>query len=64
MEKCIVKNVKKGEFVRLSDKQNAKTYTRGEYCRSSKKYMLHDESDISAAIFVKAERAVFIGFEY
>lgn len=47
-----VEKIKIGEFVKR--KPNAKkTFTRGEYCRESKRYILNDYGDISNSIYVK-----------
>lgn len=47
-----VEKIKIGDFVKR--KPNAKkTFTRGEYCRESKKYTLNDCEDISNCIYVK-----------
>lgn len=58
-----VQDIPKGEFVRR--KADAKkTYTKGSYCKFSKAWELHDESDISRSIFVKKNTILFVGFEY
>ena len=56
--------VKPGQFVRLSDKPNAKTYKRGGYDREWKAFSLCDAKDMNHEIFRKAKTTVFVGFTY
>jgi len=55
--------VKKGEFVRRKDSSST-TYTKGEYDRASKRFMLNDESDCGRCIFLKGSTKVSVDFDY
>jgi len=58
-----LKEVPRGEFVRR--KLDAKkTYTRGDYDRSSRTYSLDDWDDISRAVYLKGSALVWVGFEF
>lgn len=57
-----VRQVKKGEMVRLN--KDGRVYTRGDYDRESKSYELSAWDDIGHAIYVRAERKVFVGFDF
>ena len=61
-----MRDVKRGEFIRkiIKGKMGRKTYTRGAYCRYTKKFMAEDESDISHAVGIKGDTLVAIGFTY
>lgn len=58
-----VENIKSGEFVRRND-STSKTYKRGKYDPSTKKYSLDDCDDISREIQVKRGTKLFVGFSY
>lgn len=63
MEKVLLKNVKKGEFIKR--KEDAKqVYIKGDYDRSSKSYSCIDFDDINHEIFIKADKPVFVGFTF
>ena len=56
-------DVPNGEFVKRT--YSAKEiYTKCEYDRTSKKYCLEAESDISKVIYLKGSTVVFVGFTY
>lgn len=55
--------VKKGEFVRRKDNSSI-TYTKGDYDRSSKRFMLNDEADCGRCIFLKGSTKVSVDFDY
>ena len=58
-----VEQVAIGEFVkRKQDSQ--KVFTRGTYCRETKRYSLVDSEDVSREVFVKKGTMVFVGFTY
>ena len=58
-----LKDVRRGEFLRrkLDPK---KTYTRGEYDRSYKRYRCDDWDDISRDIMLKGSQLVWVGFDF
>lgn len=65
--KASVKDFKKGTFIRLISKngQSKKTYIRGEYDRSLKKYHLIDCSDVwGNGRYVKGTTLANDDFEY
>jgi hypothetical protein len=57
-----VENIKRDELVRRSPIAK-KTYVRGEYCKTTKKYELNDYSDISRSIYVKKGTNLFLTWE-
>jgi hypothetical protein len=58
-----LRDVPRGEFLRR--KLDAKkTYTRGEYDRSYKRYRCDDWDDISRDIMLKGSQLVWVGFEF
>lgn len=63
MDSIAIKNVKLNEFIKRSLEAN-KVYRRGSYDRQLKAYECHDVEDISRSIYIKANKAVFIGFTY
>lgn len=58
-----VEDVRIGDYVRRST-TTAKTYKRGAYDRSNKKFELIDCDDISHTIMVKRGTMLHIGFIY
>jgi len=58
-----VQSIAKGEYVRRNA-DTTKTYQRGEYDRSTKRYSLIDCDDCNREIFVKAGTVLFVGFTY
>jgi hypothetical protein len=58
-----VENIKQGEYVRRS-REAQKTYIRGEFDRTSKRYSLTDTADVNREIFVKSGTLLFVGFEF
>jgi len=63
MQVVTAKNIAKGELVKR--KADAKTvYIRGDYDRATKTYSLIDYNDICREIFVKANKPLYIGFDF
>ena len=58
-----LKDVRRGEFLRRK-LDSKKTYTRGEYDRSYKRYRCDDWDDISRDIMLKGSQLVWVGFEF
>jgi hypothetical protein len=54
-----VKDVKKGEFVRIGKS----VYTRDEYCREEKRYILVSVHDVRSRL-VRGSRLVEVGFTF
>lgn len=44
--------------------EQAKTYIRGEYCRSARKYSLTDDADMNREVWLKGTARVLVGFTY
>ena len=63
MQVVTAKNIAKGDFVKRKA-DSKKVYVRGDYCRASKAYVLQDWNDISRAIYVKASKPLYIGFDF
>lgn len=63
MQQAKVEAIKKGEFVRRNA-TTTKTYKRGDYDRSTKRYSLEDCDDVNREIYVKAGTMLVIGFTY
>jgi hypothetical protein len=56
-------DLKRGEFFkRKADAR--KTYRKGDYDRSERKYEAMDEDDISRSIYLKGDVLVYVGFDY
>lgn len=63
MQQKTIREIKPGEyFKRKPDSQ--KVYSRGEYCRESKRYICGDFDDISRSISLKGDSLVFVGFTF
>ncbi len=58
-----LRNVVKGDFFRRKS-DSVKTYTRGDYVRSEKRFECNDEDDISRALYLKGSTTVWVGFTY
>lgn len=62
-ECVILRNVKRGDYVKR--KVDSKTvYQKGDYDKATKSFSLIDTEDHCREVFVKADKAVFIGFDY
>lgn len=63
VDRVKMRDIKKGEFFkRKADAK--KVYIRGEYCRSTRKYIGDDTDDISREILIKGDALVYVGFTY
>lgn len=58
-----VESIKKGEYVRRKADAN-KTYVRGSYDPSTKRYSLEDADDMNREVWVKKGTKLFVGFTY
>ena len=58
-----LKDVRRGEFLRRK-LDSKKTYTRGEYDRSYKRYRCDDWGDINRDIMLKGSQLVWVGFDF
>lgn len=59
-----LKDIKRGDFIRLKDTHTAPVWVRGDYDKSSKTYSLQSCDDISRSIQRKGTVTVFHGFTY
>ena len=63
MDSIAIRNTKPGEFIKR--KPDALTvYKRGHYIRELKAFSCTDCDDINREIFIKADKAVYVGFTY
>lgn len=60
MRKTELKNVKRDEFFRLANSENAPLWMRGEYDRSRKKYECYKFDDINHWVDFRGVRLVFV----
>lgn len=64
METKTIRNLKKGEFFRLSDRDSAPVWVRGEYVREVKRYSTYKYDDVNHEQLLKGNRKVFVGFTF
>lgn len=64
METKTIHNLKKGEFFRLSDRETAPVWVRGEYVREAKRYSTYKYYDINNERLLPGDKEVFIGFTF
>lgn len=64
MEKKTIRELKKGEFFRLTDRENAPVWVRGEYIREVKKYSTYKYDDVNNERLLPGDKEVFIGFTF
>lgn len=63
MQTIEIRNTNKGEYIKR--KADALTvYVRGEYDRATKSFCCYAFDDISKCIYIKANKPVFIGFDF
>lgn len=60
MTQTTIKNLKKGEFFRFKNDENAPLWVRYEYNRSYKQYEAYRYEDTNHFVICKPERKVFI----
>lgn len=64
MEKKTIRELKKGEFFRLTDRGNAPVWVRGEYIREVKKYSTYKYDDVNHENLRSGDKIVFVGFTF
>ena len=64
MQQVTIKQVKQGDFFRLSARDNAPVWVRGYYCRTEKVYEAYQYDDTNHEGFFKGNRKVFVDFEF
>ena len=58
-----IKELKKGEFLKRKP-DSKKVYVKGDYDRATKSFCCINYEDINDYIFIKATKAVFVGFTF
>lgn len=66
MERKQIKDLKKGELFKreINGKPSERVYIKGSYNRASKTYSAIAYDDINNEIFLKPNKAVYIGFTF
>lgn len=64
MEKKTIRELKKGEFFRLTDRENAPVWVRGEYIREVKKYSIYKYDDVNHESLRSGDKIVFVSFTF
>ncbi|BBL00418.1 hypothetical protein A3BBH6_06540 [Alistipes onderdonkii subsp. vulgaris] len=59
-----IKDLKRGEFFRLTPSDTAPVWVRGEYIRAAKKYSTHRFDDVSHERLLRGDRVVWVGFTF
>lgn len=62
--KTTLKEVKKGDFFRLTDSDTATVYIKGAYDRSERKFEVTKFDDMNDFKFMNGTRTVYIGFTF
>lgn len=57
-----IKDLKRGEFFRITDSDTAPVWVRGDYSREAKKYSTHLFYDVNHERLLRGNRLVFVGF--
>lgn len=60
MYQTILNNVKKGAYFRVTNRENAPLYIRGEYCRELKKFSVSPYNDVNKECFHKSILVVYV----
>lgn len=59
-----IKDLKRGEFFRLTPSDTAPVWVRGEYSREAKKYSTHRFDDVNHEWLLRGEQLVWVGFTF
>jgi hypothetical protein len=59
-----IKDLKRGEYFRLTDSDTAPVWVRGEYSREAKKYSTHRFDDVNHERLMRGDRLVRVGFTF
>lgn len=59
-----IKDLKRGEYFRLTDSDTAPVWVRGEYSREAKKYSTHRFDDVNHERLLRGDRVVWVGFTF
>ena len=63
MQSITLKSVKPGDYIKRKADSKA-VYIKGAYDKASKSFTCIDVEDICREVFIKADKAVFVGFTY
>jgi hypothetical protein len=64
MKSLKIKSLKRGEFFRLSDRETALVWVRGEYVREVKRYSTYKYDDVNHERLLSGGKVVFVGFTF
>lgn len=64
MEKMTIRELKKGEYFRLSDRETAPVWVRGEYVREATKYSTYKYDDVNHERLLPGDKVVFVEFTF
>lgn len=64
MQTDTIRNLKKGEFFRLSDRETAPVWVRGEYVREAKRYNTYKYDDVNHERLLPGDKVVFVEFTF
>ena len=64
MRTIAIKDLKQGEFFRLTDSDTAPVWVRSEYSREARKYSTHKFYDINHERLLPGDRLVYVGFTF
>ena len=64
MKEITIRELKKGEFFRLSASESAPVWVKGYYVASEKKYEAYKYEDTNRETFLKGNRKVFVEFTF
>jgi len=59
----LIKDLKPGEYIKRTESAEA-SYIKEHYDRATKTFCCSDVDDMNRSIFIKANKAVFVGFDY
>jgi len=63
MQTLTIKMVKAGDYIKRKADSKA-VYMKSDYDRATKSYACVDVEDVCRVIYIKADKAVFVGFTY
>lgn len=58
-----IRSTSKGEYIKRTEEAQA-VYVRGEYVRERKAFACYAFDDICKVIYIKADKPVFVGFDF
>lgn len=60
MKKVKIREVKRGDYLRLKPDENAPLWIRGDYDRSTKSFSVYKYEDVNHEIMAKGDREVYV----